>query len=94
MDGKTENFHLMFLLKLSRFLGFGAHQVNDVLGVRATSKGNEFALGQLLTSQYFDIVTIDNVQRREILDLILKFFSDHIENLGDVKSVQVLREIL
>ncbi len=94
MDGKTENFHLMFLLKLSRFLGFGAHQVNDVLGVRATSKGNEFALGQLLTSQYFDIMTIDNVQRREILDLILKFFSDHIENLGDVKSVQVLREIL
>ncbi len=28
----SENFHLIFLLKLSRFLGFGPQLVNEVLG--------------------------------------------------------------
>jgi DNA repair protein RecO (recombination protein O) len=94
MEGRTENFHLVFLLKLSRFLGFGAYQSNDVLGVRITDKENERLLSQLLTSQYFDYVNIQNTQRREILELIIKFFGDHVENLGEIKSIQILREIL
>lgn len=94
MDGKTANFHLVFLLQLSRFLGFGAHHINDVLGTRTTSHENEQLLLQLLSAQYFDDIAMHNSQRREILDLIIKFFSDHIENLGEIKSVQVLREIL
>lgn len=94
MDGKTGNFHLVFLLKLTRFLGFGAHHVNDVMGTRMTSSENEQLLTQLLSSQYFDQIAMQNRQRREILDLIIKFFADHIDNLGEIKSIQVLREIL
>jgi DNA repair protein RecO (recombination protein O) len=94
MDGKTANFHLIFLLQLSRFLGFGAHHIHDVLGTRTTSRENEQLLLQLLSAQYFDDISMQNSQRREILDLIIKFFSDHIENLGEIKSIQVLREIL
>lgn len=94
MDGRTANFHLVFLLKLSRFLGFGAHHINDVLGTKTTSDENEERLTQLLSSEYFDHIEMQNSQRREILDLIIKFFADHIENLGEIKSIQVLREIL
>lgn len=94
MDGRTENFHLMFLLKLARFLGFGAQHIIEVLGTRTTSVENEKLLLQLLSSEYFDHISMQNIQRREILDLILKFFADHIENLGEIKSIQVLREIL
>ena len=94
MEDNTENFHLLFLLKLTRFLGFGAHNLSDVLGVRVTSRENEQILETLLKSEYSDFVIIRNVERREILELILKFFADHIENLGEIKSIQVLREIL
>ncbi len=41
-----------------------------------------------------DFVSIQNHQRREILDLVLKFYADHMDNLGEMKSIQVLREIL
>src|SRR5688500_475173 len=44
----SENFHLIFLLKLSRLLGFGAHHVNDVLGIRFTSEENEKVIEKLL----------------------------------------------
>lgn len=94
MDGRTENFHLVFLLKLSRFLGFGAHHVTDVLGTRTTSMENEQILSRLISSDYFDHIPMRNSQRREILDLVIKFFADHVENLSEIKSIQVLREIL
>jgi DNA repair protein RecO (recombination protein O) len=94
MTERSENFHLQFLLKLSRFLGFGAHHVNDFLGVRMTTEANEELIQQLLTTDYIDIIVIDNQQRREILDLILKFYADHIDNLGEMKSISILREVL
>lgn len=94
IEDNSENFHLIFLLKLSRFLGFGAHQVNDVLGVRVTSKLNEEAIARLLCCSYSENVQIDNQQRREILDLIIKFFNDHIDNLGEIRSIAILREVL
>ena len=90
---KAENFHLHFLLKLRRFLGFGVHHVNDVLASRITSEENEKILFRLLNSEYTDQVVITNHQRREILELIVKFYSHHIENMGEIKSIQVLREI-
>ncbi len=75
-------------------LGFGAHHVNEVLGARVTSVDIEQTLHTLLKSDYMDFVSIQNHQRREILDLVLKFYADHMDNLGEMKSIQVLREIL
>ncbi|HEX6226269.1 MAG TPA: DNA repair protein RecO [Chryseolinea sp.] len=94
MEERTENFHLIFLFKLSRLLGFGAHHLNEVLGARMTSLENERAIDIILRADYMDVVSIQNHQRREILDLVLKFYADHMENLGEMKSIQVLREIL
>ena len=94
IERKTANFHLVFLLRLARFLGFGAQHINDVLGTRTTSEENEHILSQLLSAEYFDQIEMQNSSRREILDLIIKFFSDHIENMGEIKSIQVLREVL
>jgi DNA repair protein RecO (recombination protein O) len=94
MDGKSANFHLVFLLRLSRLLGFGAQHVNDVLASRTTSIENQELISQMISSEYFDHIAMQNSQRREILDLIIKFFADHIENLGEIRSIQVLREVL
>jgi DNA repair protein RecO (recombination protein O) len=94
MEDRSENFHIVFLLRLSRMLGFGAHHVNEVLGARVTSLEIEAALDRLIKSDYLDYVPIQNQQRREILELVLKFYADHMDNLGEMKSIQVLREIL
>jgi DNA repair protein RecO (recombination protein O) len=94
LTDRSENFHLQFLFKLSRFLGFGAYNLSDVLGVRITSSENEKLIVRLLTSDYTQFVGMENQQRREILDLILKFYADHIDNMGEIKSLGVLREIL
>jgi DNA repair protein RecO (recombination protein O) len=94
MADKTENFHILFLLKLSRFLGFGVHNLHEVLGIRVTSVENEQIIEKLLRSEYSDHILMQHHQRREILELVLKFYADHMDTLGDMKSIHVLREIL
>lgn len=91
---KTENFHLIFLLKLSRFLGFGPQFVNEVLGARFTDQAIEKIIDQLLSADYTDNIPMTITQRREILELLVKFYADHIETVGELKSLAVLREIV
>lgn len=88
-----ENFHLIFMLRLARFLGFGVYTVNEVLGGRVADRETEALLHELLTSVYTSALRISNRQRRNLLDLLLKFYAEHIENLGEIRSVQVLREV-
>lgn len=88
-----ENFHLIFMVRLSRFLGFGATSVNEILGVRVTDEKTEQLLGALLSAGYDDPLKMTNGQRRAILDLLVSFYHEHMEHLGEIKSLQVLREV-
>ncbi|HYG18712.1 MAG TPA: DNA repair protein RecO [Ohtaekwangia sp.] len=89
-----ENFHLIFLVQLSRFLGFGAHHVDEVLGPRLANPLVEEIIRRLLVADYAEVIAMTNVQRREILELIISFFADHIETMGEIRSLQILREVM
>lgn len=89
-----ENFHLIFLIKLSRFLGFGPHSVDEILVGRLINAEEEIVLKSLLTTDFSEQIPMNNNQRRSLLSVILQFYKQHIENFGEVKSVQVLREVL
>lgn len=89
-----ENSHFIFMVKLSRYLGFGPQFVNEVLGGRVTDEKTEQLLKTLVNANYNLPVLITHAQRRDILDLLLKFYADHIENMGELKSVRVLRDVL
>jgi DNA repair protein RecO (recombination protein O) len=54
----------------------------------------ESALIKLIQSDYHDIVPMTNDNRRELLSLLIAFYNDHTQMLGEMKSLQVLREIL
>ena len=88
-----ENFHLVFMVKLARSLGFGAQIPNEVIGGRIADKETEVALGQLLQADYHDDMAITQSQRRNLLDLLTGFYSDHL-GLGEIKSIAVLRDVL
>ncbi|SHG98834.1 DNA replication and repair protein RecO [Chryseolinea serpens] len=94
MTEKAENFHLLFLLKLSRLLGFGAYNLIEVLGPRASDEETERLLAQLIPADYNTFIALTNTQRRAILELLLKFYADHIDTFGEMRSVQVLRDVM
>ena len=98
-----ENFHLQFLLKVSRFLGFapssGAEMLNQIYAENnkyyLLETGEEKNLMELLwQNQYHATVQFNNSTRRHLLELILKYFEIHLENLGEIKSLAVLKEVM
>lgn len=89
-----ENFHLIFLIKLSRFLGFGPHTTDEILAGRIIDDEEEVILKNLLVADFSEQLVMTNIQRRSILSIILQFYTQHIENFGEVRSVQVLRDVL
>lgn len=93
-EERYENFPLVFLIKLSRYLGFGAHAVDQVAGPGALDRSTENLLGELLEADYTRQIKVSPAQRRVILELLIGFYKEHIETLGEIKSVQVLRDVL
>ena len=93
LPGRSENFHLLFLVQLSRFLGFGISNTGDLLAGVNVGDDVDSLLQEILRAGYDTPLNITNMQRQVLLDLLLRFYALHIEQLGEIKSVQVLREI-
>lgn len=94
LEKGVENFHLIFLLQLSRHLGFGPQKPSEVLGAWMLEEQEEQILAQLIAADYETIVSMNSAQRRSILECLLRFYNLHIETFGEMKSVQVLRDVL
>ncbi len=88
-----ENFHLIFLLKLSRYLGFGPQTNEEVLGVWLLNNEEEDILEKLLIAEYDTPITMNYASRKNLLEALLRFYETHIDNFGEIKSVQVLKEM-
>lgn len=107
------NFHLAFLIQLSRFLGF--YPKKDVgegflyfdleAGIFTNSKPFSPAyisgdltliLEKLLQSNYEDAANlkISGKQRRELLDMLIKFYQFHFPGFGSLKSLEILKMLL
>ncbi|MEY3405342.1 MAG: repair protein RecO [Bacteroidota bacterium] len=90
-DEPLHDFHLRFMIGLSRFLGFGAQQSQEVVGGRILPNEVQENLQKLLDGKK---TNMSYLHRKEILELLTGFYRDHIENFGTLKSVEVLQEIL
>lgn len=91
LESGYENFHLQFLVKLSRLLGFGLDSSPHFMMSFRTEE--ESYVRHLLDRPYTDHIRIPGSLRRVILDHILDFYRQHVDGMGEIKSVEVLREI-
>lgn len=108
MEQDFENFHLEFLLQLSFFLGFGPTSGEEVTSQVAFSSKQasidgrpailhfqvyEDLLDQLL-HQAHQVQIPNGKVRRELLQIIIRYYQLHVEKLGEIRSLQVLSEVL
>lgn len=112
-DELSVNFHLSFLMKLTRFLGFAPQaqartdqkyfdlqegSFTSVAPVHpyftADVDGN--SLMQLLNTPFEKIneIKFSNAYRRIVLDKILIYYQLHTASFGQIKSHQILEEVL
>lgn len=106
------NFHLSFLIKLSKYLGFyineqelenllikslknqesSSIEVNFRFGVKTSISNSYLAL---FNQSYLTLpeVKLTNNQRRAIMKALINHYREHIENFGEVKSLEVFEQV-
>lgn len=114
LDNQTEgvaNFHLLFLTRLTRFLGFSPNQVANAdyfdmkNGVFSKYKPEGFSylspphtqnFYNLLQSSFENIhqLKFSNDERRYLVQKLLEYYALHIEGFGNIRSHEVLEEVL
>ena len=106
----SENFALVFLLQLASYLGFGistgAELTDQVImaGHAPTSKGatGPATLRLREFEVYFDELlrdpstsTIPNGRvRHELLNVLIRYYQLHVEQLGEIRSLDILSQVL
>ena len=106
----AENFALVFLLQLATYLGFGvssAAELTDqviMAGHAATAKGatGPATLRLREFESYFDELlrdpatsTIPNGRvRHELLNVLIRYYQLHLEQLGEIRSLDILSQVL
>lgn len=106
----TENFALVFLLRLATYLGFGISTGSELTdqvimaGHAATSRG--VAGPPTLRLHEFDgylnellhdpaTSTIPNGRvRHELLNVLIRYYQLHIEQMGEIRSLDILSQVL
>lgn len=96
-----ENFHIQFLLQLAAFLGFGIENLEDLEGELKnhhfphTADNTELiATEHLLLHNYGVSVSLDRTRRVFILEKLLFFYKIHMDSFGEIRSLEVLKEVM
>lgn len=96
-----ENTHIQFLLNFAFYLGFAPQTAKEISsqfrenGIPVMlSDESEKAIDQLITGSNYADLSVNRVLRNELLNTLLSFYRLHIENLSEIKSLSVLREVL
>ncbi len=97
-EKEVENFHLVFLIKLSLFLGFKPHSTSDFIHQITnvsfyTKQENRFQLNNLLIANYESELHLTSNFRNALLVSLLEYYQNHIE-IGKFNSVEILHEFL
>ncbi len=112
-EAGISNFHIWFLFKLTRFLGFSPSRENAGISNFFDLQTARFVSHEPLHSQFtdkhltvlftrlfnIDSSSIENLdytqrERRMVLEKLLEFYHIHLGNLGEFKSLEVLKEVL
>jgi DNA repair protein RecO (recombination protein O) len=98
--GNYENFHIQFLWNLAAFLGFAPGSLEEFLDQLKQAQfigAKEIdaqILNEIIMSSYGAPFSISRMQRKEYLSGILYFYRLHIESFGELKSWEILQEVM
>ena len=106
------NFHILFLIRLSRFLGFQPDSFSPSPTCFFDMRQVEYTNMRPLHSQYlspedasrmrrllrmnnrnYPLFRFTKKEREETLKKILEYYEIHTESFGEIKSLEVLKEI-
>ena len=109
VESSFANFHLIFLLQLSKYLGFypSASINEEFFNMQSGSFDTQIShehfldseesqiLKKLMKTSFFERenLKIENLQRRKILSKLIEYYQIHIPGMGKISSREVLESV-
>jgi DNA repair protein RecO (recombination protein O) len=107
VESGSANFHLLFLIKLSKHLGYYPQllpesrevifDVKELFSGHTEIAGHEIyeLLEKIIHLNYNELhnLELNQQKRNQLLDFILMFYSMHIEGMKKIKSYPILKEL-
>jgi DNA repair protein RecO (recombination protein O) len=95
-----ENYHLMILCQLTHYLGFGTssaqeieRQLTEYLYPHPLDETSINVLAFYLMVNRYEIQPLDRQRRNQLLDALVFYYKIHLDGLGEIRSLEVLREV-
>ena len=104
------NLHIYFLIELTKYIGFepknnysirtpyfdcreGQYTFNSLSLPLGLSKEDSFLFSEFLKINSLK-TNLSNLQRQQLLEILLAYYRLHIPGFNDIKSLEVLKEVL
>lgn len=101
IDQNFESFHIQFMCRLSTYLGFSILSAEEVFSQvhlhvnhKALAVYEKQLLDSLINVSYQDAPISKGAVRRDLLEILIKFYRLHIASFGEIRSLSILAEIL
>lgn len=92
IDKGIENYHIIFLLHFSKFLGIYPKNNTELVQYNTTEAVQLIDLIDHPLSE-IDQLNITPKNREKLIDQLIAYYQNHLEGMGNIKSLPVLRTI-
>jgi len=93
LNSRFSNFHIQFLIKLSKYYGIDIISLDQLIVSNNTDKVLDDFVQKCIDENYQGNINSNNILRNKVINLIIEYFSIHLEINIKLKSTDVLKEI-
>jgi len=93
LNSRFSNFHIQFLIKLSKYYGIDIISLDQLIVSNNTDKVLDDFVQKCIDENYQGNINSNNILRNKVINLIIEYFSIHLELNIKLKSTDVLKEI-
>ncbi len=93
LNNKFSNFHVQFLIKFSKYYGINIISSDQLLVSNNTDELLGVFIQKCIDESYKGNINSNNILRNKVINLIIEYFSFHLEINIKLKSTEVLKEI-
>ena len=93
IEDNYENFHIIFLIKFSKYLGFEISNISDFSNIKFESQLVISFLSEIIISEYSSNIKSTSSVRNKALEIIIVYFREKTELNINFNSNRILKNI-
>ncbi|MCU0383054.1 MAG: DNA repair protein RecO [Cyclobacteriaceae bacterium] len=92
IEENLQNFHVVFMIQLSRYLGFGMNRIEELSEAFLGEEVNISNLEKLLLCDFTLEIPTTFRERKMIFEYLVRQYTIHVSGFTELKSLDIIKE--